>query len=187
MGTYFESKLADGFQEWQALDVAGGATDLGDNDIGLGAFGQFVNSILNLVGNVRNDLNGLTEVLAFPFIVENGLIDLAAGEIVESRELTVGETLVVTQIEIRFGSVVQHINFAVLVGAHRAGIDVKVGVEYLQHHRKAAVLEERAQRGGRQAFAQGTDYPTSDKNIFHLAVFNSRSTRATSDGTSTPT
>ena len=95
-----------------------------------------------------------------------------------------------------------------LVGVHRARIDVEVGVELLQRDLEAAVFEQRAQRGRRQALAQRTDHAAGDKDVFHdvdrvdvdwpnsLATIsfnhiyrfhNIRSTRSTSAGTSTPT
>jgi len=43
--TGFQRKLADGLQERQALDVAGGTADFGDDDVRLGGFGQRVNAV----------------------------------------------------------------------------------------------------------------------------------------------
>src|SRR5581483_9857636 len=88
-----EREFADGFEERQALDVAGGAADFGDDDVGLGFFGEPVDAVLDFVGDVRNDLHGFAEVTAFALVVEHGLINLAAGEIIEPREFDVGEPL----------------------------------------------------------------------------------------------
>src|SRR5205823_8193822 len=86
----FEGKFADGFQKGQALDVARRAADFRNNDVGLGLLGQDVNAVLDLVGDVRNHLYGFPEVFALTLIVEDSLIDLAAGKIIKARELYVG-------------------------------------------------------------------------------------------------
>ena len=90
------------------------------------------------------------------------------------RELDVGEPLVMAQVEVGFRAVVQHINLAVLVGVHRARVDVEVGVELLQRDLEAAVLQQRAQRGRRQALAQRTHHAAGDKYKFHLIVCSRR-------------
>ena len=83
----FEREFADGFQERQALDVAGRAADFGDDDVGLGLLGEHVDAVLDFVGDVRNHLHGLAEIFALALVVEHGLINLAAGEVVEPGEL----------------------------------------------------------------------------------------------------
>ncbi len=47
-----EAHLTDGLEERLALDVAGGAADLGNDHIGLGGRGQIVDIALDLVGDV---------------------------------------------------------------------------------------------------------------------------------------
>ena len=47
-----------------------------------------------------------------------------------------------------------------LIGAHRAGVDVYVGVELLRRDLQAASLEKSAQRGGR--YASSENHPHGD-------------------------
>src|SRR5581483_11936043 len=162
----------------------GGAANFGDDHVGLGKLGELVNAVLDLIGDVRDHLHGFAEVIATPFLVENGLIDLAAGEIVDAGQLDVGEAFVMAEIKVRLRAVVEHINLAVLIRVHRARIDVEVGIKLLQRDLQPAILQQRAQGRRRQAFAQRTHHSTGYKNIFHVKSF---STRATSAGTSTPT
>ena len=142
----FQREFADGLQKRQALDVAGRAADFGDDHVGLGLFGQHVDAVLDFVGDVRDDLHGLAEIFALALVVEHGLIDLAAGQVVEPRQLDVGEPLVMAEVEVGFRAVVEHINFAMLVRVHRARIHVEIRVELLQRDLEAAVFEQRAQR-----------------------------------------
>ena len=53
-----EGELADRLQERQALDVADRAADLGDHDVDV-VGGQAMDRRLDLVGDVRDDLDGL--------------------------------------------------------------------------------------------------------------------------------
>lgn len=46
--------LADGFQERKALDVADGAADLGNNDVGTGFLAGAEDALLDLIRNMRN-------------------------------------------------------------------------------------------------------------------------------------
>ena len=134
----------------------------------LDLFGEHVDAVFDFVGDVRNHLHGLAEIFAVALLVEHGLINLAAGEIVQARELDVGEPLVMAEVEVGFRAVVEHINFAVLIRVHRAGIHVEIGVELLQRDLEAAVFEQRAERRRRQAFAQRTHHTAGYKNVFHI-------------------
>ena len=78
------------------------------------------------------------------------LVDPAGRDVVLLRQGPVDEALVVTEVEIGLGAVVGDEHLAVLERRHRAGIDVDVGIELLDRHREAALLEEQAQRGRRR-------------------------------------
>ena len=95
-------------------------------------FGDFVNAILDLVGDVGNDLYGGAEVVTAALAADDIFVDLPTGEIVELRQGAVGKALVVAEVEIGLRSIVEHIDFAVLKRAHGPGIDVQVGVKLLQ-------------------------------------------------------
>src|SRR6185312_5819308 len=168
--TGFEREFADGFNERQAFDVAGGAADFGDDDVRLAVFAKDVNAVLNFIGDVRNHLHGFAEVFAFALVIENGLIDLAAGEVIEAGQFDVGEPLVMAEVEVGFRAVIEHVDFAVLIGVHGARIDVKVGVELLEDDFESAILEQGAERGGGQALAERTHHTASYKNVFHGCV-----------------
>ena len=57
------------------------------------------------------------------------------------------------EVEVSFSSVVEHVNFAVLEGAHGAWVDIKIGIELLESYFQAALLEESAEGGGGESFA----------------------------------
>ena len=129
---------------------------------------------LDLVGDVRNDLHGLAEELALPLLVDHRQVDLAGGVVRVAGERAVGEALVVAQVEVGFAAVVQHVDFAVLVGAHRAGVDVDVRIELLHPHAQAAALEQHADRRAGEALAQGADDAAGDEDVFgHILILPS--------------
>ena len=54
----FLAHLADGFEEREGFDVADGAADFDDGDVGA-VGGHFAHGVLDLVGDVGDDLDGL--------------------------------------------------------------------------------------------------------------------------------
>ena len=124
--------LADGLQERQGLDVADGAADFDDDHIDVG--GDLAHGGLDLVGDVRNDLDGLAEIIAAALAGDDLLVDAAGGQIIRLGELGVGEALVVPQIQVGLGAIVGDEDLAVLEGAHGAGVHVEVRIEFLQGH-----------------------------------------------------
>ena len=126
---------------------------------------SLANARLDLVGDVRNDLHGLAQELAAPLLVDHRQVDLAGGVVRVAGQRAVGEPLVVAQVEVGLAAVVQHVDFAVLVGAHRAGIDVDVRIELLHPDGQAALFEQHADRGAGQALAERADDAAGDENV----------------------
>ncbi len=124
-------ELAQRLEEGQALDVARGAADLGDDDVGVVALRDLVDAVLDHVGDVGDDLHRRAEVEPLALVLDDGLVDLSAREVVQSGKAAAGEALVVPEVEVGLGPVVEHVDLAVLEGAHRPRIDVQIGVELL--------------------------------------------------------
>src|SRR5690606_6265303 len=104
------------------------------------------------------------EVVAAALLADHGLVDLAGGDRVPARQADVDEALVVAEVEVGFGAVVGDIHLAVLERAHRARIDVDVGVQLHHRHLEAAGLEDRGERGGRDALAERGHHAAGDEN-----------------------
>ena len=150
-----QRKLAQRFDEKQPFHIADRAANFRDENIYIGVVrSDLVHSFLNLVGNVGNELHGLAEVFAAPLLFNHGIEDLAGGEVVHLRHDAGGETLVVAEVEIGLRTIVEHIDLAVLVRRHRAGIDVQVRVEFLHQGFESASFKERADGGRSEAFTE---------------------------------
>ena len=134
--------LSGGLEEGLGLDVTDGATDLGDDDVGEVAvvigLGLSAHDSLDLVGDVRDDLDSVAEVLPSPFLCDDGGVDLSGGGVGLAGEVHVEKSLVVPDVEIGLRAVVSDEDLAVLEGVHRAGIDVDVGVQLLHDNADAA-------------------------------------------------
>ena len=128
----------------QRFDIADRSADFHDGDVHI--LRDLLHRRLDLVGHVRNDLYGLAQIIAATFFGDDLLVDAAGGPVIIARELGVSEALVVAEIEIGFGAVVGHEDFAMLKRRHRSGIDVQIGIELLQVDLEPAALEQAADR-----------------------------------------
>src|SRR5271166_180499 len=69
-------ELPDSLEEGHDLDVADRAADFDDDHIDALA-AQASDPLFDLIGDVRNDLNGLAEVVAAPLLCDDRRIDLS--------------------------------------------------------------------------------------------------------------
>ena len=144
--TQFPSQLSDGFEKGLTFDVADGATNLRDNEVERTFGGIEEDTTLDFVGDVRHNLDGLTEVVATTFALDDAEVDAPCGDAVVACGLDAGEAFVVPQVEVGLHAVGSNVAFAVLVGVECAGVDVDVGVELLDGNLVAPCLEQFAER-----------------------------------------
>ena len=140
LGAEFEAHLADGFEEGKGFNIADGAADFDDNDVD--SFRNFPDGGFDFVGDVRDDLDGLAEEVATALFGQNGFVDAAGGPVIVAGKFGVGESLVVAEVEVGLRAVFGDKDFAMLEGAHRAGIDVKVRIAFLKGDFETATFEE---------------------------------------------
>ena len=157
-----DTELTDGLEERQRFDVADRAADLDHADIS--AVRTELHAALDLVRDVRNDLDGGAQVVATALFRDDALVDAAGGEIAVAARHGAHEALVVAQIQVGFRAVVRDEHFAVLERAHGARVHVDVGVELDHRHLEAASLEDGAQRGRGDALAQRGHDAAGDEN-----------------------
>ena len=101
---------------------------------------------LDLVGDVRDDLHGLAEVVAAALGGEHRLVDRAGRGVRVAAQGLVDEPLVVAEVEVGLAAVVGDEHLAVLERVHRAGVDVDVRVELLHRDPQATQLQQATER-----------------------------------------
>src|SRR5690606_32241884 len=111
-------------------DVTHGATDLHQGHVGIA--GALDDATLDLVGDVRDDLDGRTQVVTTALLAQYVFVHAAGGEVVVLGHGGADEPLVVAQVEVGLGAVLRDEHLTVLERAHGARIDVDVGVQ-LEH------------------------------------------------------
>ena len=90
-----------------------------------------MDNALDLIRDVRDDLNGFPKKLTTSFLLDYLLVDLPCGVVAVPRERTVGKSLVMTKVEVGFAPIVENVNLTMLVGTHRSRIDIDIGIELL--------------------------------------------------------
>src|SRR5690606_33034439 len=134
--------------------VAHRAADFGNDHVGTGLRAGAGDQFLDFVRDVGDDLNGGAEIIAAPFLGDDGGIHFARGDVAVFGQVDVDEAFIVAQIEVRLRSVVRDKDFPVLIRTHGARVDVDVRVEFLDGHLQSAVFQQPAERGGGDALSQ---------------------------------
>ena len=109
----FKCELSHRFEERQALDIPDCATEFGDQHIHI-VFAALVNPLFDFVGYVGDDLDRGSEIVTAPLFLNDPLVNLPGGQIIEAAEFARGETLVVPEVEVGLGPVVEDIHLSVL-------------------------------------------------------------------------
>ena len=149
----------------QRLDVADRAAHLDDDDVRAAVARDAPDALLDLVGDVGDDLDRAAEVIAPALLGDDRLVDAAGRDVGELRQVLVDEALVVPQVEVGLGAVVGDEDLAVLVRRHRARIHVDVRVELEDGDGETATLEQSADARGRDALAERRRDPTGHEDI----------------------
>ena len=171
-----DADLPDRFDERLALDVADRAADLGNDDVRVRLLADPVDEPLDLVRHVRDDLDRRSKISALPLLVEHVGKHLPGRQVGIFVQILVDEPLIVAEVQIRFRAVLRHIDFAVLVGAHRAGIHVDVGVKLLCRDLQPASLQQPSDGRRRNSFSKAGHHAACHKNILgHRSLSSSRS------------
>ena len=152
LGAKLDAQLAGCLEERLGLDVAHGAADLDHGHVGIA--GALDHAALDLVGDVRDHLDGGAQVVTAALLAQHVLVDTAGGEVVVLGHGGADEPLVVAQVEVGLGAVVGDEHLTVLERAHGARIDVDVGVQLEHGDLQATRLQDGRQRSRGDAFPQ---------------------------------
>ena len=164
-----EAELPDRLEEREDLDVADRAADLGDHHVDV-VGGQAGDAALDLVGDVRDDLDRLAEVVAPALGGQHRRVDRPGGGVRVLRQVLVDEPLVVAEVEVGLAAVVGDEHLAVLERVHRAGVDVDVRVELLHGDPEAPGLQQSTEGGGGDALAERGGHAARHEDVFRHGI-----------------
>jgi hypothetical protein len=119
---------------------------------------------------MRDHLHGRAQIIAAPFLGDDCLVDAPLGDVVGLAGRDAGEALIMAEVEVGFGAVIRHIDFAMLIGRHRAGIDIQIGIELANAHTISTRLQQCCKGGGHKAFAKRGDHAAGDENNRAMGV-----------------
>ena len=161
----FLPELTRRLDERLRLDVADGAADLGDDDVGTGLIGDAAQTLLDGLGNVRDHLHGAAEEVAAALAGDKGLVNGTLREVRFAGQVLVDESLVMPQVKVAFMTVFGNEDLAMLERAHGARVHVEVRIHLLHGHLVAARLQQMPQRGCRDALAQRRHDAAGNENM----------------------
>ena len=119
-------ELAHCLEERLAFDVARGAAHFHHRNLGIP--GSFDDPMFDFISDVRNNLNGAAQIIAPALLAQHCVIDTARRKIIGAAHHRAREALVMTEIEVCLRAIVGDEDLSMLERAHRAGVDVDVGV-----------------------------------------------------------
>ena len=170
--TQLPLQLTNRLKEGKRLDIAYGATDLGDDDVVVVVLGEPLDTALDLVGDVGDHLHRLAEEVSTAFPLDHVLIDAPGGDVAIARGLDIEEALIVAQVEVRLVAVIGDKALAVLVGIEGSGVDIDIGIKLLDRALQTATDQKSSERGGDDALTEGGDHPAGDEYILGVLCFH---------------
>ena len=169
LSAHLVAHLTGGLQERLGFDIADGAADFGDDDVGPVAIsvrlGHLQDAGLDLIGDMRDHLHGVAQILAAAFPGDHLRIHLPGGHVGRSGQIAIEEALVVADVEIGLGAVLGDEHLAVLERVHGARIDIEIRIELLHGDLQSAGGQELTEAAGGQTLAKRGDDATGDEDV----------------------
>ena len=134
----FPFQLAHSLKDGGGFDVADGASDLCDYEVELTVAAKAFYVVLDFIGDMRDYLDCLTQIVATALLFDYRFINSAGGDIIGTGGVNIGEAFVVTEVEVGFMTVDGDVAFTMLIGVECTRIDIDVGIEFLNSDRIAS-------------------------------------------------
>src|SRR2546425_7458707 len=162
------TELPDRLEERHALDVADRPADFHEDDVRLLFLSDRSELRLNLVRDVRDDLDRTPEVVSAALLLNHSAVDLAGRDVVVPGQVHVEEPLVVPEVEVHLGAVVEDEHLPVLVRVHRARVDVQVRVDLDRADFQAFRFQQDSDGRGADSLSESRQNATRDNDILHV-------------------
>ena len=146
--------LANCLKERQTFNIADSATDFSYNHISLIVLTDSIDTLFDLICDMRDDLHSRAEIITLALLIQHRPIDFAGCGVGIFGEVDVYESLIVTEIQISFRTVISDENLAMLIRTHCPRVDIDIRIEFLYSDFNASAFEKSAQRGGSYALTE---------------------------------
>ena len=107
---------------------------------------------------------------ALALLVQDVPVHLAGSQVGIFVQIFVDEALIMAQIQVGLGAVVGDEHLAVLQGAHGAGVNIDVGVQFLRGDLQTAGFEQTAKACRRDALAQTGNHAAGDEYVLSCHI-----------------
>ena len=154
MTPHFPLELTDRFQKRLALNISDSTADFNDRDLITVRIIRSIETGFDLIGDMRDDLHGASDVVTVPFSGKDSLIDLSGSDIGVAVEAFIDEPLIMPQVKVRLGAVIGNEYFSVLDWIHGSRIDVEIRIKLLHGDPVSPGLEEPSKRSCRNPFSK---------------------------------
>ena len=124
-------ELTDSFKERLALNITDSTAHFNDSDTGIRVCEITVKTVLDFVGDVRDNLYCASAKVAAALFLQYRPVNFTGCDIGIFIQAFVDESLVVAEIQVGLTAIVSDKDLAVLNRVHGAGVDVDVGVKFL--------------------------------------------------------
>ena len=151
---HFLLHLADSLHKRQGLNIAHSAADFGDNHIRTVISCHIIDTLLDFVGDVRNNLHGLAQIIPATLLVQHVPINLAGSYVGTLGQADVNKTLIMPQVQVSFRTIIGNEHLAMLIRAHGTRVNVDIRVKLLNSDLDTAIFQQASQGSCRDALAQ---------------------------------
>src|SRR5688572_30016737 len=114
---------------------------------------------------MRDSLDGATEEISSAFLLDHRVVHLPHAQRAGARQVLIDEALVVTEVQVCLSAVRRDKNLTVLVGRHRAGVDVQVRVQLLDGDRDMPALEDASEGRRGNAFTNRANHSAGYEDV----------------------
>ncbi len=127
----FPEQLPHRLDIGQGFDIPHRAPDFSNHNVIIPAVAEQLDALLDLIGDVRDNLDGFPKEFPPAFLFDNTLVDAPRGDVVGLGGTHIQEPFVMPQVQVRLGTVIGHIALPVFIRVERSRIHVDIGVQFL--------------------------------------------------------
>ena len=121
---------------------------------------------------MRNYLYGTPAEIPVTFFLKNRPVNLTGCHIGIFIKTLINESLIMSQIQVCLCTIVCYKNFSVLNRVHGSGVDIDIGIQFLNRHRIATCLQQAGDRRRNNAFTERRSHAARHENVLGFVEFH---------------